>query len=287
MIHDSPSHLYCSALKFPPSSSWLHQYYSVGLSEEVKVVRGLSAGWGACSHIFLLNDIPNALACSKDTIAVGLWADGEIIILNAVTGSRIAVLSGHTAEVSSLTFSPDGISLVSGSHDKTIKLWDMQTGGVVKTFQGNTGWILSVSISMDCTIIASGSYDGKIYLWDIQTGDSHHIIQQESTVNFVYFFPLDPQHFISISGSKVQKWNIDGHEIAPKYDGSHAAFSSDGTKLVLCNREVVQVQSSDSGVVVAEFHVKMLRLATVVFPLMEGLLQLLLVILSMSGTSPT
>jgi WD40 repeat protein len=136
MIHDSPSHLYCSALKFPPSSSWLHQYYSAGLSKEVKVIRGLSAGWGKCFRTVLLDGYPAVLACWKDTIAVSLQY-GDIITLNAVTGSKIGVLSGHTDWVNSLTFSPDGTSLVSGSGDKTIKLWDMQTGGVVKTFQGH------------------------------------------------------------------------------------------------------------------------------------------------------
>jgi WD40 repeat protein len=244
MIYDSPSHLYCSALKFPPSSSWLHQYYSAGLSQEVKVIRGFSSGWGTCFRTVLLDSWPEVLTYWKDTIAVGLRSN-DIITLNAVTGRRIAVLSGHTDEVLSLTFSPDGTSLVSGSEDKTIKLWDMQTGGVVKTFQGHTGEVLSVSISVNCTTIASWSEDQTICLWDIQTGECHCIIQQESDEGSVCFFPLDPQHFISISDGKVQEWNIDGHKIAPEYGGSYAAFSFDGTKLVLCNGAVVQVQSTD------------------------------------------
>jgi hypothetical protein len=113
MIHDSPSHLYHSALKFPPSSSWLHQYYSAGLSKEVKVIRGLSAGWGKCFRTVLLDGCPAVLACWKDTIAVGLQ-HGDIITLNAVTGSKIGVLSGHTNQVNSLTFSQMGYHLYLG-----------------------------------------------------------------------------------------------------------------------------------------------------------------------------
>ena len=157
MISVSPSHIYCSALKFPPSSSWLHQHYSVGLSQEVKVVKGLSTGWGTCFCTVQLDQNILALAYWKDTIAVGLESN-HIITLNAITGSKIAVLSGHTGTVLSLAFSPDGTSLVSGSSDKTIKLWDMQTGGVVKTFEGHTGCVLSISISGDCNIV-SGSDD--------------------------------------------------------------------------------------------------------------------------------
>ena len=70
----------------------------------------------------------------------------------------------------------------------------------------------------------------------------------------VHFFPLAPQHFISISGGKVWEWNIDGHKIGSEYDASTAAVSLDGTKFVLCNGAVVQVQSSESRAVVAEFH---------------------------------
>jgi len=255
IIYDSPSHLYCSALKFPPSSSWLHQYYSVELPQDVKVVRGLSAGWGTCFRTVPLDRSIHALTCWEDTIAVGLGL-GHIITLNAVTGSKIAGLSGHTDRVSSLTFSPDGTSLVSGSYDNTIKLWDMQTGGVVKTFQGHSGGICSVSISPNFTTIASGSDDKTIRLWDIQTGECYRMIQQESSVHSVHFFPLDPQHFISISGHKVWEWNIDGHKNAPQCDGSYAAFSFDGTKFVLCNWGIVQVQSSDFRTVVAEFHME-------------------------------
>ena len=255
VIHDSPSHIYCSALKFAPPSSWFCQYYSVEVPQEIKVVRGLSSGWGTCFRTVLANADPCILTCWKETIAAGLDS-GDIITLNAVTGSKIAVLSEHTGAVTSLAFLPDGTSLVSGSWDNTIKLWDMQTGGVVKTFQGHTHWVNSVSISPNCTTIVSGSNDHTICLWDIQTGECYCVLQQEDSVHSVHFFPLDPQHFISISGGKVWEWGLDGHKVGPKYNASHAAFSYDGTKLALYNRGLVQVQSSNSGAVVTKFHME-------------------------------
>ena len=97
------------------------------------MVRGVSAGWGTCFRTVLLDDCAQTLAYKKNTIAVGLHS-GSIVILDAITGIQVTILSGHTNLVKSLVFSPDGTLLVAGSSDNTIRLWDMQTGGVVKTF---------------------------------------------------------------------------------------------------------------------------------------------------------
>ena len=165
----------------------------------------------------------------------------------------MAVLSGHTGQVNSVAFSPDGASLISGGDDKTIKCWDIQTGGVVKTFFGHTERVTSISISPDCTTIASISYDWTIRLWSIQTGECYQMMEQEH-LHWVGFFPTTPQHLITIS-LKVQEWDIHGHQIAPAYDGFCVAFSSDGTQFVLCNGAVAVVQNSDSREIAAEFCV--------------------------------
>jgi len=252
MISSSPSYIYDFALPISPSSSWLHQYYKTEFSQEIRVVKGGPAEWGMCFHTVLLDDRSEVLTCWKDTIAVGLHTR-SIVILNAITGIKVAIHSGHTSWVRSLVFSPDGTSLVSGSDDNTIKLWDMQTGGVVKTFWGHRGFVVSVSISADCTTIASGSDDQTIRLWDIQTGECHHIIQQYSVRSYVYFSPLDPKLLIFSSGGKSRQWDIDGQRIVSESDGPHIASSQDGAQFVVCNKSVVTVQSSNSREIVAKF----------------------------------
>jgi len=193
------------------------------------------------------------MASWKDVIAVGLIS-GEIITLNGTTGSQTAILSGHTKCVRSLTFSSDGTSLVSGSDDKAIQLWDVQTGGVIMAFHGHTSGVLSVSISADNTTIASGSVDSTIRLWNLQTGGCYHIMEPQDHVKCVSFSPTHSQYLISTSGNKVQQWDIDGHQIKPTYHGSYVAFSSDGTQLLLCHRAEILVQTSGSGVAIAKFH---------------------------------
>ena len=258
VIRDSPSHIYHSAIPFSPSSSWLRQSYAVELSQEVRVVTGLPAKWGTCTRTIALDDRPRSLACWKDTIAVGLDS-GSITLLNAITGSQTATLSGNPYLVQSIAFSLDGMLLVSGHHS-TVIMWDVQTGGVVKTFYGPTDFMRSVSISLDCSTVASGSLDQKIYLWNTQTGECCSIIQQHIFVNCVNFSPTDPRRLISASGQYIQQWDIDGHQIGPGYDGTYhclsVSFSPDGTQFVSCDGPVVIVQNSESGEIMGRLHGK-------------------------------
>ena len=194
------------------------------------------------------------MSCWNNLIAVSLET-GDIIILNAVTGSQTAVFTGHTAMTTSLAFSLDGVLLGSGSHDMTVKLWDMQTGGIIKTFYGHKYHVVSVSISANSMMIASGDGNGLIYLWNIPAGECHRVIKQKQRVQFVRFSPINPQHLISISDGKVWQWDIDGCQVGPLYDGSCTAFSPDGTQLLICDKNTVTVQNSNSGTTIAEFHV--------------------------------
>jgi len=256
IIHNCPSNIYSHALPFSPPSSWLHKYYTAELSQEVRVVKGVPAEWGACSRTISCGDIPSSLAYQEGLLATGLLS-GRIVTLNAITGSKAAILTGHTDSVRSLAFSLDGIFLVSGGDDNTVKLWDVQTGGVVKTFYGHTSYVLSVSISPDCTTIASGSGDKTIHLWHVQAGDCFCVIDGfDGQVNSVSFSPTNPQLLISVSDDNtVQLWNIDGCQIGPTHDGKGVAFSFDGTHFISWGEQVATVQESYSRVVVAELQV--------------------------------
>ncbi len=70
----------------------------------------------------------------------------------------------------SVAFSPDGKRIVSGSSDKTLKVWEPQTGSETLSLKGHTGSVNSVAFSPDGQRIVTGSADKTVKVWDVRTG---------------------------------------------------------------------------------------------------------------------
>ena len=89
---------------------------------------------------------------------------------DVATRTNIATLRvDWFVDVDSVSFSPDGTTLASGSSDYTVKLWDVATHTNIATLEGHTSAVLSVVFSPDGTLLASGSYDDTVKLWDVAT----------------------------------------------------------------------------------------------------------------------
>jgi WD40 repeat protein len=76
------------------------------------------------------------------------------------------VLEGHRSWVKSV-YVQDNL-IISGSGDKTIRIWDINTGKCLKTLEGHYGWVKSVFAKDN--LVISGSNDNTIRIWDIDSG---------------------------------------------------------------------------------------------------------------------
>lgn len=109
----------------------------------------------------------------------GTRRSGEVRIWNVATESLLTVLEGHRGPVLSLAFSPDGQTLVTGSEDQTVGIWNVGRGlwdsviGVrEQTLRGHGAAVTSVALSPDGTGLVSGSEDQTVKYWKLNTGQT-------------------------------------------------------------------------------------------------------------------
>ena len=213
---------------------------------------GLPDRWDACSRTISLFDDPEAFAYWGNFIAVGLA--NEVVILDAITGTRTSVLRGHESNITFLTSSLDGTLLLSGDHSGIFKLWDVQTGGAIQTFGDDTSPFCAASISPNNATVALGGKDRTIYLSDVRTGKLHPIKRAGTQIRSIKFSPVDPQRLLwSSYDGTVRQRGTDGRQIRVSYrdvdieEVEDIAYTSDGTRFVVCADRVAVVWDSESG----------------------------------------
>ncbi|MBF0518658.1 MAG: protein kinase [Nitrospirae bacterium] len=122
-------------------------------------------------------------------------------------------LKGHSSSIRELIISHDEKYLLSGSDDKTLKLWDISTGECVKTFEGHRDHVTSVSLSQSNSYALSGSDDKTLKLWDISTGEC--VKTFEGHRDHVTSVSLSQSNSYALSGSDdktLKLWDINSGE---------------------------------------------------------------------------
>jgi uncharacterized protein YjiK len=143
-------------------------------------------------------------------------------------------LQSHTDEVQSVSFSPDGRTLASGSNDRTLKLWDVASGQLLRTLQSHGNWVFVVAFSPDGRTLASAGLDKTIKLWDVASGQFLHTLQGHAGYVTSLAFSPDGRTLASGSADKTIKlWEVASGQLLRTLQ-SHTdavwsvAFSPDG-----------------------------------------------------------
>ena len=89
----------------------------------------------------------------------------------------------------SVEFSLDGEFLLSGSDDKTVKLWDVGTLKFRASYLGHNNWVRTARLSPDTSLIASGGEDAKVILWETEKKKAlKEFNDHEKRINDVRFY---------------------------------------------------------------------------------------------------
>ena len=199
-IETTPAHIYLSALPFAPKDSLVYQDFSPLCTKVVSV---------------------------------------ETIGIDRHGGNLPMILIGHEDGVNSVAYSHDGLLLISGSDDGTVRLWDTRTGQeVISPLRSGDDNVTSVAFSPRGKLVASATISGSVYLWDFKTGrPPTTLLLSEREGGVCVVFSPDGM-LIASSGpdSVVRCWIAETGEILAALNGHTdyvpaVAFSPDGNIL--------------------------------------------------------
>ncbi|MCB9265450.1 MAG: PD40 domain-containing protein, partial [Lewinellaceae bacterium] len=179
------------------------------------------------------NEEPEIYAIGKGPEGPSFTRRGFLSMLGAGAGiaamarkeegqAPIQKLIAHSMWITSITFSPDGKILASGSWDKTIRLWEVKTGKLTATINSQSGkGIYSLAFSPDGNTLAAGTYDA-VELWNLKSKTPKAITGLETDAGLVNSVAFSPDGELLASGSfskKLHLWDVSAQKKVATFEG--------------------------------------------------------------------
>ena len=186
------------------------------------------------------------------TVQVWSVPQGAQVVDPAAKGN-VFTYRGHTTNVSTVAWSPDGRRIASGAWDNTVQVWEPTPESNTLTYKGHMGFVNTVAWSPDGKRIASGAWDDTVQVWDATTLTMYITYRgHSSAVKSVAWSP-DGKFIASSDALTVQVWNASTAEHIFTYSGhttfvSAVAWSPDGKRIASASDDqTVQIWNAPSA----------------------------------------
>ncbi|MFI0481644.1 pentapeptide repeat-containing protein [Actinomadura sp. 9N215] len=197
---------------------------------------------------FQTSRLPHPLAYSPggSVLAVGS-EDGGVLVCDAVTGTPLRTLQGHTDRAYAVAFDSPGNLLASGSADGTVRIWDLATGHTTHTLTVHPEGVWPVVVGgrspSGADLVAAGAADGTIRIWDSASGALLHELPGHTAP--VYTAVFDPAGSLMVTGDMggtLRVWDIATGALQRELTGHRGAvyravFHPDGSLLAAGDQE--------------------------------------------------
>jgi WD40 repeat protein/serine/threonine protein kinase len=176
-------------------------------------------------------ELPALLALRS--LQYGYSPEADVALLGALNrGFARRQYLGHTAQLGQVSFSPDGLFVVTSSVDHSVRLWDARTGAELRRFM-HDGPVNNVVFSPDGRYLLSDSFDHTARLWNAATGAELRRFPREASESYGAEFSPDGKLVVIGDGPIAYVWNLNDEQALLRLTGHSAdiywcEFSPDG-----------------------------------------------------------
>src|SRR5207249_3714391 len=131
-------------------------------------------------------------------------------VWEAASGRELLTLTGHSAGIYSVAFSPDGQRIVTGCGDQTAKVWDAASGRELLTLTGHSAQILTAAFSPDGERIVTGSGDQTAKVWEAARAEQFAAWQEEERAAAEYLAGLQRERTAEHERQRIARAGDEG-----------------------------------------------------------------------------